>query len=276
MARVCPTRLLPLVRWPGGKTRMAKRLIAMMPPHDTYVEPFAGGASVFFAKPLVEKNVIADADEYVIKLYRDVRNGALAQCDGGIKVHRGLFTRAKKSKNACMKVALGVLSYHGDRSTYGPGKIYEGKIVLAKKLEKAECYASKLRKTTLIRGDFVKVARKHDGCNTVHFWDPPWPLAYSDKYHAHGGAKTGKSRNKSAFGKAMDPEHVAKVGSRLKGTVIVIYNWTPALAKTFRKHGFQVKRISATTQHGRGGLVTRGNMVAIKRSKCSRRRKKAA
>ena len=87
-----------------------------------------------------------------------------------------------------------------------------------------------------------------------------------------GGAKRGKSKRKDSFGKAMDPEHVAKVGGKLKGTVIVIYNWTPALAKTFRKHGFQVKKISATTQHGRGGLVKRGNMVAIKRSKCGGRR----
>jgi len=242
-----------------------------MPKHDTYVEAFAGGASVFFAKPLVKKNVIADADGYVIQLYRDVRKGALASCDGGIKISKGLFHRAKKNKKACYKVALSVLSYHGDRSTYG-ARSSEGKTVLKSKLAKAECFAAKLRKATLVRGDFAKVARKHDSCRTVHFWDPPWPLAYSDKYHAHGGAKRGKSKRKDSFGKAMDPEHVAKVGGKLKGTVIVIYNWTPALAKTFRKHGFQVKKISATTQHGRGGLVKRGNMVAIKRSKCGGRR----
>ncbi len=270
----CPVRLPPLIRWPGGKARMAKRLTAMMPPHDTYVEPFAGGASVFFHKPLAEKNVVADADEYVIKLYRDVRNGALAQCDGGIKVSKGLFLRAKKNKKACYKVALSVLSYHGDRSSYG-ARSSEGKTVLASKLKNAECFAAKLRKATLVRGDFAKVARNHDGCKTVHFWDPPWPMDYSDKYHAHGGAKRGKSRKKSAFGGAMDPEHVAKVGSKLKGTVIVIYNWTPALAKTFRENGFQVKQISATTQHGRGGLVARGNMIAIKRSKCSTRRRRS-
>lgn len=271
MGKKCPARLPPLIRWPGGKTRMAKRLIAMMPPHDTYVEPFAGGASVFFAKPLVKKNVVADADPYVIDLYRDVRKGALAQCDGGIKVHRGLFTRAKKNKKACYKVALSVLSYHGDRSTYGPGKIYEGKVVLGRKLGKAECYAAKLRKATLTRGDFAKVMKQHDGCNAVHFLDPPWPMEYSDKYHSHGGPKAGKSRRKGSFGKAMDPVHVRRVSERMKGTVIVIYNWTPALAKVFRRKGWTVKKISATTNHGRGGLVRRGNLVAIKHSKCGRR-----
>ena len=123
-----------------------------------------------------------------------------------------------------------------------------------------------------VRGDFAKIAKKYDGCGTVHFWDPPWPLDYSDKYHAHGGAKRGKSKSKDAFGKAMDPEHVAKVGGKLKGTVIAIYNWTPALAAIFRKHGFQVKKVSVTTQHGRGGLVKRPNLIAIKRSRCATRR----
>jgi len=260
-----------LIRWPGGKARVSKKLIALFPPHDTYVEQFAGGASVIFAKPLVKTNVIADADPYVINLYRDVRKGALAQCDGGIKISRGLYHRAKKNKRACYKVALSVLSYHGDRLSYG-GRLNEGKVMLARKLEKAECYASKLRKAKLVRGDFAKVARAHDGCRTVHFWDPPWPLKYSDKYHAYGGAKSGKSKNKGAFGNAMDPEHVAKVGGKLKGTVVVIYNWTPELVRTFKKNGFRVKKVMVGTQHGRGGLVQRPNMVAIKRSRCAGRR----
>lgn len=255
---------------------MAKKLIRMMPPHDTYVEAFAGGASVFFAKPLVKKNVIADADPWVISLFKDVRKGRLTQCDGGIKVSRGLFRRAKKRRAACYKIALARLSYHGDRKTYGPGKIYEGKVVNGSVLGKARCYEAKLKKTTITKGDFATVARRHDGCRTVHFWDPPWPMKYSDKYHADGGPRAGKSRDKSAFGKAMDPEHVAKVGKKLKGTVIVIYNWTPALARLFRKHGFQVKKVSATTNHGRGGLVKRGNLVAIKKSRCASRRKRAA
>lgn len=269
MARVCPRSLPPLIRWPGGKTRMAKRLVKMFPPHDTYVEPFVGGASVFFHKPLAKKNVIADADPWVIDLYRKVSRGALAQCDGGIKVSKGLFHRAKKNRKACYKVALSTLSYHGDRATYG-AKSQEGKITLARKLSKAECYAAKLRRARLQRGDFAKVMRDNDSCSAVHFLDPPWPMDYSDKYHAHGGPKKGKSRRRGSFGKAMDPQHVFNVSDKMKGTVVVIYNWTPRLAKVFRRKGWTVKKINATTQHGRGGLVNRPNLVAIKRSKCRR------
>lgn len=42
------------VNWIGGKHVFAPRIVAAFPPpnfYDVYVEPFGGGAHVFFAKP---------------------------------------------------------------------------------------------------------------------------------------------------------------------------------------------------------------------------------
>lgn len=33
----------PIVRWPGGKTRLLKHLLPLIRPHKTYVEAFGGG-----------------------------------------------------------------------------------------------------------------------------------------------------------------------------------------------------------------------------------------
>jgi DNA adenine methylase len=262
----CKTSLQPLIPWPGGKRRMAKKLTSLFPNHSTYVEPFAGGASVFFHKPLAKKNILGDADGWVIKLYDDVRKGKLSKCDGGIKVSKGLFKRSLNSSDACKKVAAAALSYHGDRKTYGAVS-KEGRVVLADKLGNQGCYAQKLKSATLKVGDFATTMRKNDSKDTVHFLDPPWPMDYTDKYHAHGGPKRGKSRDKGSFGGAMDPEYVKKVSNQMKGTVVVIYNWTPELAKTFSGPGWKTMKIKATTQHGRGGLVSRPNLVAIKKAK---------
>ena len=35
----------------GGKTSIAERIAALLPPHEHYVEPFAGSLAVLLAKP---------------------------------------------------------------------------------------------------------------------------------------------------------------------------------------------------------------------------------
>lgn len=42
--------LTPPLKWHGGKHYLATKIIALMPPHTHYVEPYAGGLSVMLAK----------------------------------------------------------------------------------------------------------------------------------------------------------------------------------------------------------------------------------
>lgn len=54
----------------GGKRRIAKQLVALFPPHITYVEPFAGGAQVFFHKARSKVEVLNDIDQEISNLFR--------------------------------------------------------------------------------------------------------------------------------------------------------------------------------------------------------------
>lgn len=54
----------------GGKNRFAKQIIATFPEHTTYVEPFAGGAQVFFHKPRSEVEVLNDLDGEIVNFFR--------------------------------------------------------------------------------------------------------------------------------------------------------------------------------------------------------------
>jgi DNA adenine methylase len=54
----------------GGKNRLAKQIIALLPEHTTYVEPFAGGAQVFFHKVPSDVEVLNDLDGEVVNFFR--------------------------------------------------------------------------------------------------------------------------------------------------------------------------------------------------------------
>src|SRR5579885_2325246 len=54
----------------GGKNRLATKIVPMLPLHKTYVEPFAGGAQIFFHKPPSEVEVLNDIDGEVVNFYR--------------------------------------------------------------------------------------------------------------------------------------------------------------------------------------------------------------
>jgi DNA adenine methylase len=54
----------------GGKRALAGRIIALFPEHKTYVEPFAGGAQVFFRKEPSKVEVLNDLDREVVNFYR--------------------------------------------------------------------------------------------------------------------------------------------------------------------------------------------------------------
>jgi len=54
----------------GGKCAIAKKIIAVFPKHTTYVEPFAGGAQVFFRKEPSEVEVLNDLDGEMVNFFR--------------------------------------------------------------------------------------------------------------------------------------------------------------------------------------------------------------
>lgn len=54
----------------GGKQQLASQIIAMIPPHKIYCEPFFGGGAVFFAKGASFLEVINDKNDLLITFYK--------------------------------------------------------------------------------------------------------------------------------------------------------------------------------------------------------------
>jgi len=67
------SRVRPVVRWPGGKTCLLKKLLPLIPEHTCYMEPFGGGLAMLLAKPRSVVEVINDTHGDLINFYRCVR-----------------------------------------------------------------------------------------------------------------------------------------------------------------------------------------------------------
>src|SRR5690606_39098581 len=65
----------PIIPWIGGKRRLADRIFPLFPRHSCYVEPFAGGAALYFLRPVpAEVEVLNDVNGDLVNLYRVVQH----------------------------------------------------------------------------------------------------------------------------------------------------------------------------------------------------------
>jgi len=65
----------PIIPWLGGKRRLAEKLFPLFPQHECYVEVFAGGAALYFLRPIPAKTeVLNDINGELINLYRVIQH----------------------------------------------------------------------------------------------------------------------------------------------------------------------------------------------------------
>lgn len=58
----------------GGKSKLSKQIISLIPDHTTYCEVFSGAAWIFFRKQPSKTEVINDLDSDLVSFYRVVQN----------------------------------------------------------------------------------------------------------------------------------------------------------------------------------------------------------
>jgi len=89
----CPV----IIPYYGGKFELSRRLVPMLPPHERYIETFAGGLSMFFRKKKTIWNVVNDIDNDIVNLYITILERFDEFADNVYWIPRGreLYTRFK-------------------------------------------------------------------------------------------------------------------------------------------------------------------------------------
>lgn len=184
-----------LVRYHGGKVRIAPKIVSLFPGHDCCVEPFGGGAAVLLSKPRARLEVYNDLDGDMVALFRTLRDAPdrLADAVALTPFARAEHEEAYQETSCDVERARRVLI----RSHFGHGSsgIHRATGFRAAGLragtlpvhgwmslpETIRVAAERMRGVVIERRPAVQVMQAHDGVQTVHYVDPPYLPETRDK-----------------------------------------------------------------------------------------------
>ncbi|MCG3204343.1 MAG: hypothetical protein KCHDKBKB_01058 [Elusimicrobia bacterium] len=223
----------------GGKRALAHKIASYIPYHKTYVEPFAGGAAVLFAKDPSPQEVLNDRDSEIAFMYRFIRDhtpeqrSALAKRNWVIK--KETHERLKKMKPES-ELDRFYKSYYLTRSSYGKQRggsfnpANEGVTIdFENNITRAQ---QRIKEIVIHNKDYANVLRKYDGEDTFFYIDPPYPGTFN------------------LFDFGFEEEKFVKMLKTLKADWIVSY--TAERADAFK--GLNVYRVKRRNQmRGPGG-----------------------
>jgi DNA adenine methylase len=220
----------PLVAWPGGKRRLLKHLLSLVPErHVCYVECFGGGAAMLFAKQRSKVEVYNDVDGQLVNLMRQVKYHAAEvvremEC---LPNSRELF-KEFLAQPGVTEIQRAVRFLLGNRTSFGGmGRHYGttkvtggggGNFRQARLRENIAAVSARLDGVNIEREDWRELIRRYDGEGTFFFFDPPYTECSRTSYDPW------TAETMREFRKALDG---------LKGQWLLTVNDSPAVREIF-------------------------------------------
>jgi DNA adenine methylase len=188
-------------KWVGGKSRLRKYIIQLIPvEHTCYIEPFSGAAWVLFGKKPSPVEVLNDKDEELINFFRVIKNEPeeLIKSFEWELVSRAEFERLATSdpKNLSniqrahrfyyliMAGWGGELDYPRFQTSIKDGGHGNRLIGAIKTLRKRiEPVHQRLNTVIIENLDWKKCIERYDRSGTVMYLDPPYPGNGCNYYH---------------------------------------------------------------------------------------------
>ncbi|MEZ4742294.1 MAG: DNA adenine methylase [Bdellovibrionota bacterium] len=214
---------------PGGKDVWIPTLSRYIPEHKTYVEPYAGSASLFFAKEPAQNSILAELNGDMVGFFKFLQGASEADLEW---LRNQEWERSESRFNALLKRTpssqrekvykfkyLNLHSHRGhgatfDKSTKG---ISTGRTFLAN-LEK---FRDRLKSAKILNQDALAVMKRFDGPDVFFYVDPPW-----------------KPVGRGSEWREFDEDEFVKVMKGLKGKVLISYQGDLDLGKRFSRRSY--------------------------------------
>lgn len=173
----------------GGKQKLSKIIVSLLPEHTLYCEPFIGGGAVFFAKPPSQVEVLNDTNRELINFYRIVQQDFTSlEKEIRITLHSRLmhkhatvvYNTPELFSDIKRAWAVWVLSSQTFAAKLeGPFGYDRSKNTTTKKITNkregfTEDYAIRLQNVQLECADALYVIRSRDAAGSLFYCDPPY------------------------------------------------------------------------------------------------------
>lgn len=224
----------PILRYHGGKWKLSPWVISHFPEHRIYVEPFGGSGSVLIRKKRSYGEVYNDLESEVVNVFRMLRNQ-----DTAMELMRRLeltpFAREEFQKSyepaiddidrACKMIIRAYMGFgsasmtrthktgfrsNSNRSGTTPAQDWRNWP------SHVPLFVDRLRGVVVENKDAAEIMLQHDGIDTLHYIDPPYPWSTRQGM--------GEGRKNHAYKHEMndiDHEALAYLCHQLKGMVVI-------------------------------------------------------
>lgn len=190
----------PAFSYYGGKQRMASKILPLLPKHTCYVEPFAGGATLLFAKgaPAVTnthhyKECINDTNQNVVNFYRVLREQPEAliraleltpysRYEHEVVARRPTDDPVEQARRWFVDTQQGQLNKERTGWAMTTHVAVNHPVSAASRVARLENCAARLSGVYVECRDALEVIRLWDSPTTLFYCDPPYPGTHQGHY----------------------------------------------------------------------------------------------
>lgn len=173
----------PIVGWAGGKGRLIKYLLPLVPKdHTLYCEVFFGGGALFFAKTASHVEVINDIHRDLVSLYRCVKyhlNALLDELEMVPNSRRDFEDYGKQPgltdiQRAARWLLRNKLSFGGHGKNFAIFRSHPP-ASRSQRLIAIQALNRRLDKAIIEERPWDQIVAAYDSPETFFFFDPPYP-----------------------------------------------------------------------------------------------------
>lgn len=226
----------------GGKQGLLAVLLPLIPPHTIYVEPFAGGAAVFWAKQPAPVEVLNDTNKSLMNFYRVLKlnypglNKEIQSTLHSRTLHDDakiiykyphLFTPIKCAWAVWILANQSYLAVLGGGWAYSTNHRQTNAVNTKRHLFSKEL-AERLEHVQIECTDALNVIQTRDSRDTFFFIDPPYFNSDMGRY---------KGYTEQDFANLLDAL------SQIKGKFLLISYQSNTLRKSVKQNGWQTQTV---------------------------------